>query len=288
MNNQANAVNVADVVALFGPESDKWPIIYDNSFFINKFMNMNYLSVGLDTEPYLDMYVNSKIISNAKFINVTGSENENLVMKKMEKIRELARSFEEYRGDDEFTSFGNSQFVDWDDFKLINLNPETNRNELYNIVKNLESLEILKINSHENIFWILNTVIECGFLPSLIYAKFPMDDSHNILTNAFIGNLRNLGYSLLCNFEGKCLLYLGEPLVYTYADCTEASSRNPLVETIIKTSIDSYKQFLENPKNRFSVRFRPFKKLATVPDASSSSSEACATPDASSGIETKN
>lgn len=252
------AVNIADVVALFGHENDKWPLIYDNNFFTDKFMNMNYLSVGLDTEPYLDLYINSKIISKVKIINLTGSENENSVMNKISEISALAKKYQEYKGEDEFSKFGNSQFIDWDDVELLTLNNQNNRNELYSIIKKFNSLEILKVNSEENVFWILNTVIECGFLPSVIYARFPSDEDHQTLTNAFIGHLRNLGYSLLCNFEGKCVLYLGEPLVYTYANCTEASARNPLIETVIKTTVEACKTHAENPKSRFCVKFRPY------------------------------
>lgn len=272
MDQTNQPVNVADIVALFGPENDKWPLIYDNSFFNNKFMNMNFLSVGLDTEPYSDLYINSKIVSKVKFINLTGSDTENAVTKKLQEVSSLSAKYEEYKGEDEFIRFGNNQFVDWDEVKILNFNPNNNRNELYNLIKNLESLEILKVNSEENVFWVLNTVIECGFLPSVIYARFPVNESHRILTNAFIGHLRNLGYSLLCNADGKCLLYLGEPLVYGYANCSEASSRNPLIETIIKTTVESYKAHAENPKTSLCIRFKPVQKatkLETVPEISS-------------------
>jgi hypothetical protein len=270
-NSTTESINIADIVALFGPENNRWPLIYDNSFFNDKFMNMNYLAVGLDSEPFSDLYINSKIISKVKFINLTGSDNENNIMKKLGEISNLAKKYQEYKGDDEFLNFGNNQFVDWDDVDLINLNCETNRNELYKIIKNLESLEILKVNSEENVFWVINTVIECGFLPSIIYAKFPEKETHETLTNAYIGNLRNLGYSLLCNFEGKCLFYLGEPLVYEYTKCTEASARNPLIETIIKTTVESYKAHIDNPTTRFCVKFKPYTKLSTISEMSSSS-----------------
>jgi hypothetical protein len=274
MDQTNEPINVADVVALFGPQNDKWPLIYDNSFFNSKFMNMNYLSVGLDTEPFSDLYINSKIVSKVKFINLTGSDTENMVTRKLEEIGSISSRYEEYKGEDEFMKFGNNQFLDWDDVSILNLNPDNNRNEFYNIVKELESLEILKVNSEKNVFWVLNTVVECGFLPSVIYARFPVNESHKILTNAFIGHLRNMGYSLLCNVDGKCLLYLGEPLVYGYADCTEASSRNPLVETIIKTTVESYKAHAENPGSSFCIRFKPVqkkeKKLETISESSSS------------------
>lgn len=262
--NGDTVINISELVALFGPEKDKWPLVYDNSFFSHKFLDMNLLSVGLDTEPYSDIYIASKIISKINFVNLTGSDEENKTMAKLQELKNLAQKYEEYSGDDEFVKFGNEQFIDWDDVSLVNLNVEKNRNELHNILKNMSSLEILKVNSVENVFWILSTVIENGVLPSLIYAKFPTSESHEILTNAFIGHLRNMGYSLLCNHEGKCLLYYGEPLVYSYTDCTKQSSRNPLIESIITTTISAYKTYLENPQNKLRIQFKTFKKHANT------------------------
>ena len=66
--------NLSELLYLVGCEDDKWPMLKDNSnFFMKKFGQMNYLTVGMDKFPYPDYLINSKIVSNWHIISLSVS-----------------------------------------------------------------------------------------------------------------------------------------------------------------------------------------------------------------------
>lgn len=241
-------ININDLVHLVGDEMDKWPMMKDTSnFFINKFNSMNYLTVGLEKFPYQDFLVNSKIISNWHIIALDSSDNilnNSTNIDKIKTIEKLSREFAEYNGEDKDIYFGMEQFIDYDITKVYHIAKENLRQDTANLIENMESVEILRIDSPGNERWVLSTVFDAGFLPSVLYIRFIDSPEKCVLTRNTIGHLRMLGYGLLYVHEDKYIFYFTNNSSYDLFNVCEISLQNPLINKCIKHTIDTYKETL--------------------------------------------
>jgi len=243
--------NIANLVQLMGHESDVWPIPKDTQqMFVEKFSYMNFLTIGLDYFPYPDFLINSKIISKWSIISLKSDESDkNLELLKT--IRHHSQNYIDYSGNSEEINFGINQFIDYDDTKIFELDQATSRNNFVEILKNMDSLEIVKINSLGNELWILSSILECGFLPSTLLVRFSNSPDNCLKTRNFIGNLRMLGYAVLYNIENdnKYLFYYTNVSAYDQFKVDELTTQNPFTKTVINTTINSYKKFIEDSCN---------------------------------------
>ena len=200
---------------------------------------MNYLTVGLERFPYPDYLINSKIVSNWHVVAIDSSESEVQSMAnidKMKQIEELSRNYSNYEGDDREIAFGVDQFIDYDTTKMHHLKSDNSIQGFTQLVNDLQSLEVVRTDSSGNERWIISTILEAGFLPSLMYIRISADPATCILTRNMIGNLRMLGYSVLYCYEGKYVFYYTNQSAYDLFDVTEVSMQNPLIAKVIKTT----------------------------------------------------
>lgn len=251
-------INISDLLYLVGDENDKWPMIKDSSnFFLSKFNFMNYLTVGLDNFPFSDYLINSKIVSDWHIVSLNTNENEKVNYECIDTIKKVSESNEDYQGDNTNVQFGLKQFIDYDTVYLNTLQSDTNRNSFRNILKKLDSLEIVKIDSDDNERWVLNEIFEAGFLPSLLYVRFKKSPSENLQTRYTIGHLRMLGYGLLYVHENKYAFYFTGNTVYDCFNVEEQNLHNPLVNSVIKTTVAEFQRLAEEESKPDSSDSKP-------------------------------
>lgn len=253
--------NLADIVYLVGDEDDKWPMIKDTSnFFIQKFNQMNYLTVGMDRFPYPDYLINSKIVSNWHCISLSNSENERQNNERFRTIINLCNNYEEYSGNDDKIKFGTEQFIDYDCTHLYEFDASNNRQKFHELINTLSSLEVVRIDSSGNERWVINEIFEAGFLPSLMYVRFGETPEKNVLNRNLIGHLRMIGYSILYIYEDKYLFYFTDKSVYNLFNVNELGFKNPFITNIIGVVTDEFKKWNENKTEGFSVKLTNFYK----------------------------
>lgn len=252
--------NLSELLYLVGCEDDKWPMLKDNSnFFMKKFGQMNYLTVGMDKFPYPDYLINSKIVSNWHIISLSDSENEKKNCDTFKIIRNLTTAYEDYSGENQDIHFGMNQFIDYDT-TFLHESSDNFRSNFSEIISKLDSLEIVRIDSSGNERWILNEIFESGFLPSIMYIKFSQSPEHNLLTRNLIGNMRMLGYAVLYIYEDKYVFYYTGNNSYDLFNVNECTIQNPYTGQIIKSTLDAYKKWEENKTTGMNIKFKKFYK----------------------------
>lgn len=256
--------NLADILYLVGHEDDKWPMLKESSnFFMKKFSKMNYLTVGMERFPHSDFLINSKIVSNWHIVSLSNSENDASNCDTFKTIKSLATVYEDYSGENPNVHFGMEQFIDYDTTTLHEFQKDplhSNRNDFIKVVRNLESLEVVRIDSSGNERWILNEIFEAGFFPSMIYVRFSESPETNVLTRNMIGNMRMMGYALLYIYENKYVFYYTGDSSYDLFNVNECTMQNPYTGKIIKTTLDAYKEWNENKTPGFNIKINKYYK----------------------------
>ena len=257
--------NLNDIVYLVGDETDKWPMLKDSSnFFMNKFNTMNYITVGLTNFPYSDFLINSKIVSNWHVVALDTSgalqDNSENIMK-FQTIEKLNREYLEYEGEDTQIQFGTQQFIDYDTTKLHRFDEGNMRHQFADFLNTLESIEVARIDCPEQERWILSTIFDTGFLPSVMYIRFKENPGNCLLTRNTIGNLRMLGYALLYIHEDKYLFYYTNQSSYDLFNVSELGMQNPFVQKCIKSTLDALQTRDETKENGLSIKIKKFYTL---------------------------